>query len=52
MQMRRMTRLTNACSKKWENLWAAYCVHSAWYNFMHRHQSLRMTPAIAAGITN
>jgi len=26
MQMRRMTRLTNAFSKKWENLWAAYCL--------------------------
>ena len=33
MQMRRMTRPTNAFSKKWENLWAAYCVHFAWYNF-------------------
>jgi len=52
MQMRRMTRLTNAFSKKWENLWAAYCVHFAWYNFVRRHQSLRMTPAMAAGITD
>jgi IS1 family transposase len=52
MQMRRMTRLTNAFSKKWENLWAAYCVHFAWYNFIRRHQTLRMTPAMAAGITD
>jgi len=52
MQMRRMTRLTNAFSKKWENLWAAYCVHFAWYNFIRRHQTLRMTPAVAAGITD
>jgi hypothetical protein len=52
MQMRRLTRLTNAFSKKWENLWAAYCVHFAWYNFVRRHQSLRVTPAMAAGITN
>ncbi len=52
MQMRRLTRLTNAFSKKWENLWAAYCLHFAWYNFVRRHQSLRMTPAMAAGITN
>jgi IS1 family transposase len=52
MQMRRLTRLTNAFSKKWENLWAAYCVHFAWYNFVRRHQSLRMTPAMAAGITD
>jgi hypothetical protein len=51
-QMRRLTRLTNAFSKKWENLWAAYCVHFAWYNFVRRHQSLRMTPAMAAGITD
>jgi hypothetical protein len=39
-------------SKKWENLWAAYCVHFAWYNFIRRHQTLRMTPAMAAGITD
>ena len=52
MQMRRLTRLTNAFSKKWENLWAAYCLHFAWYKFVRRHQSLRMTPAMAAGITN
>jgi transposase-like protein/IS1 family transposase len=51
MQMRRLTRLTNAFSKKWENLWAAYCLHFAWYNFVRRHQSLRMTPAMAAGVT-
>jgi IS1 family transposase len=51
MQMRRLTRLTNAFSKKWENLWAAYCLHFAWYNFVRRHQALRMTPAMAAGIT-
>ena len=30
MSMRRLTRLTNAFSKKWENLWAAYCLHFAW----------------------
>jgi hypothetical protein len=50
MQMRRLTRLTNAFSKKWENLWAAYCLHFAWYNFCRIHQSLRVTPAMAAGI--
>jgi hypothetical protein len=47
-----MTRLTNAFSKKWENLWAAHCVHFAWYNFVRRHQTLRMAPAVAAGITD
>ena len=50
MQMRRLTRLTNACSKKWENLWAAYCLHFAWYNFVRVHQTLRVTPAMEAGI--
>jgi len=52
MQMRRLTRLTNGFSKKWENLWAAYCLHFAWYNFVRRHQTIRMTPAMAAGITD
>jgi transposase-like protein/IS1 family transposase len=52
MQMRRLTRLTNAFSKKWENLWAAYCLHFGWYNFCRIHQSLRITPAMAAGITD
>jgi transposase-like protein/IS1 family transposase len=51
MHMRRLTRLTNAFSKKWENLWAAYCLHFAWYNFVRVHQSLRVTPAMEAGIT-
>jgi hypothetical protein len=49
--MRRHTRLTNAFSKKWENLWAAYCLHFAWYNFVRVHQTLRVTPAMEAGIT-
>ena len=52
MQMRRLTRLTNAFSKKWDNLWAAYCLHFGWYNFCRIHQSLRITPAMAAGITD
>jgi transposase InsO family protein len=52
MHMRRLTRLTNAFSKKWENLWAAYCLHFAWYNFVRVHQTLRVTPAIEAGLTN
>src|SRR6266567_5137196 len=52
MQMRRLTRLTNAFSKKWENLWAAYCLHFAWYNFVRVHQTLRVTPAMEAGITD
>jgi IS1 family transposase len=52
MHMRRLTRLTNAFSKKWENLWHAYCLHFGWYNFCRAHQSLRITPAMAAGITD
>ena len=52
MQMRRLTRLTNAFSKKWENLWAAYSLHFACYNFVRVHQILRVTPAMEAGITD
>jgi transposase-like protein/IS1 family transposase len=52
MQMRRLTRLTNGFSKKWENLWAAYCLHFAYYNFCRIHKTLRITPAMAAGITD
>jgi hypothetical protein len=52
MAVRRLTRLTNAFSKKWENLWAAYCLHFAWYNFCRIHQSLRITPAMEANITD
>ena len=52
MQMRRLTRLTNALSKRWENLRVAYCRHFEWYNFCRIHQSLRITPAMAAGITD
>jgi hypothetical protein len=33
MQIRRPTPLTNAFSKKWENLWSALCLYFAWYNF-------------------
>jgi IS1 family transposase len=51
MCMRRLTRLTNAFSKKWENLWATYCLHFAYYNFCRVHQTLRVTPAMEAGIT-
>jgi transposase-like protein/IS1 family transposase len=52
MQMRRLTRLTNAFSKKWENLWAAYCLHFAFYNFCRIHSSIRVTPAMEAAITD
>jgi hypothetical protein len=52
MGMRRMTRLTNAFSKKLENLKAAYALWFAFYNFCHVHQTLRVTPALEAGITD
>jgi hypothetical protein len=52
MPVRRMTRLTNAFSKKWENLWSAYCLHFAYYNFCRIHRSFRVTPAIEAGISD
>lgn len=51
MMMRRLTRLTNAFSKKWENLKAALALHFAYYNFCRIHKTLRCTPAMAAGIT-
>jgi IS1 family transposase len=52
MQMRRFTRLTNAFSKKMENLKAAVALHFAHYNFVRIHGSLRISPAMAAGIAN
>jgi hypothetical protein len=51
MCMRRFTRLTNAFSKKLENLKAACALHFAHYNFCRVHSSLRVTPAMAAGLT-
>lgn len=52
MGMRRMTRLTNGFSKKWENLEAAYALWFGYYNFCRVHSSLRVTPAMEAGITD
>lgn len=51
-QIRRLTRLTNGFSKKWENLWAALCLHFAWSNFCRIHRTLCFTPAMQAGITD
>jgi hypothetical protein len=50
--MRRMTRLTNAFSKKWDNLEAAYNLWFAYYNFCRTHKTLRVTPAMEAGVTD
>ena len=52
MGLRRFTRLTNAFSKKWENHWAAVAVWYCWYNFGRVHKSLRVTPAMEAGIAD
>ncbi|HEY1613952.1 MAG TPA: IS1 family transposase [Rhizomicrobium sp.] len=52
MSMRRFTRLTNGFSKKVENLKAAVSLHFAHYNFVRMHKSLRMTPAMAAGVSD
>lgn len=50
MQMRRFTRLTNAFSKKVENHGHAVALHYMHYNFCRVHQTLRVTPAMEAGI--
>lgn len=50
MGMRRMTRLTNAFSKKWENLEAAYNLWFAYYNFCRIHKALQLTPAMNSGL--
>ena len=52
MGMRRMTRLTNAFSKKWINLKHAYALQFAYYNFCRVHQTLRVTPAMESGLTD
>ena len=52
MNIRRLTRLTNAFSKRVENLQAAVALHFAYYNFVRIHRTLRVTPAMAAGVTS
>ncbi len=49
---KRLTRLTNAFSKKWEHLKAALALHFAYYNFCRVHGSMRVTPAMKAGVTD
>ena len=52
MGQRRWTRLTNAFGRKWENQWAAAMIWYTYYNFCRIHQSLRVTPAMEAGIAD
>jgi hypothetical protein len=51
MHMRRFTRLTNAFSKKLENHAHSVALHQMYYNFVRLHQTLKVTPAMAAGVT-
>jgi len=52
MHLRRLTRLTNAFSKKLSNLDAAVTLYVAFYNFCRVHQTVKATPAMAAGLTD
>ena len=51
MHCRRLSRLTNAFSKKLENFKAAVALHFAYYNFVKIHRTIRCTPAMEAGVT-
>src|SRR5271157_3491887 len=52
MSMRRFTRLTNAFSKKMQNHAAMVAIHAVYYNYARIHKSLRITPAMAAGLSD
>ncbi len=52
MCMRRFTRLTNVFSKKLDNLKAAVDLHFFYYNFVRIHKTIKVTPAMGAGVSN
>ena len=51
MHNRRFTRLTNAFSKKFENHAHMVAIYAVWYNFLRIHTTLRVTPAMAANLS-
>jgi hypothetical protein len=51
MHNRRFTRLTNAFSKKFENHAHMVAIWAVWYNFLRIHMTLRVTPAMASGLS-
>jgi hypothetical protein len=52
MSMRRFTGLTNGSSKKIENLEYSVALHYMWYNFARIHKTVRVTPAMEAGVSD
>src|SRR5438094_1475393 len=52
MQMRRYTRLTNAFSKKFDNHVHMVALYTVWYNYVRQHKTHRLSPAMAAGISD
>lgn len=52
MQMKRFTRLSNAFSKKFENHAHMVALYAVWYNFVKLHKKHRMSPAMAAGVSD
>lgn len=52
MQMRRFTRLTNAFSKKFENHMHMVALYTVWYNFVRQHKAHKLSPAMAAGVSD
>jgi hypothetical protein len=52
MHNRRFTRLTNAFSKKFENHAHMVAIYAVWYNWLRIHKTLRVTPAMAAGLSD
>jgi hypothetical protein len=52
MHNRRFTRLTNAFSKKFENHAHMVAIYAVWYNWRRIHKTLRVTPAMAAGLSD